>query len=178
MDDGLLRRQCPFCQRQFKVRVPESELDGLVDEILQGYLAEQSDDQAEDDKGTDSGLADRVFCPYCGQDAPDDEWWTDEQIAYFTTIAKNIMASLINESFIGPLKRSSRRSRGGLISVEFKADEIPHQNEWIAPETDDMRRLDLPCCECIIKIEEDWSGTVHCVQCGFPHRGLLDTAPA
>ena len=82
-ESGFLRRECPYCRRQFKVHMDEIE-----------SLEDQEDH----------------YCPYCGQIADGSEWWTQEQEDYFRKVQENIAADLLNEHLIRPLKRSLSRS--------------------------------------------------------------------
>jgi len=72
------------------------------------------------------------ICPYCGQRAPSDNWWTQEQLAYVGILAKNIMAKMINENFIRPLKRTSQRPSSSIVSIRFEGKEMKQQEPWIS----------------------------------------------
>ena len=174
LDDGFLRRECPLCMREFKVALLPKEIEDLHQKVMNSFLVTDADEE-ETDLGEDED-EEMHFCPYCGQESPEGQWWTQEQLAYRKTIAGNRAADIINEEFIGPLKRAFGRGSRGPISIGFEADEIPHKEEWIAPETDDMTVVHLPCCDRRMKILDDWSETVHCFFCGFPHNDLK--APA
>jgi len=53
--DGFLSRECPYCKMRFKVH--KDDFDG-------------------------ARLPDELCCPYCGQTATKDEFWTTGQIKY------------------------------------------------------------------------------------------------
>lgn len=169
LDDDFLRRQCPLCRREFKVSIPAEELQTLTQQAVESFLLEAMPTAGQTPSEEDAPET-QFFCPYCGQQAPDGEWWTEEQIAYFHVIAENIAADLINENLIRPLKRTFRGQRTGLISMRFEGRELPQKQEWLSPEPDDMTEVRLPCCDCRIKVQDDWSGTLFCFFCGFPHR--------
>lgn len=166
-DDRFLRRECPLCLREFKVQLEQKELVDLAQEGIDSFLIEASEEKMVD--GESEPLETKLICPYCGQQASSDSWWTQEQLAYIGVFARNILAKLVNEYLVRPLKRASRRSSSGLISISFEAEEMQQQEPWISPEVNDMEVFDLPCCERQIKIEEDWAGVVYCHFCGFPH---------
>jgi len=62
--DGFLRRECPYCKREFKM-FPLEE---------QGEAEEKS-------------VIVELFCPYCGQSVGKKSWWTQEQLRYAKEIA-------------------------------------------------------------------------------------------
>ncbi|MCE5237600.1 hypothetical protein LLH23_03820 [bacterium] len=167
LDDGHLRRQCPFCLRQFKVFIPEDERESYAASALERQLVDVGAEPTSQDEG---GEETALHCPYCGQQAGSGDWWTLEQVDYFTTLAHNVVAKMINRELIGPMRRTFSGAHGGGLSIEFKGHDIPSQETWIAPESDDMLTRVLPCCDLSIKIEHDWVEAVHCPECGFPHR--------
>jgi hypothetical protein len=166
-DDGFFRRECPLCHREFKVLLEENELPSLAQEGIGSYLLETQEEAtgANENEETESEFT----CPYCGQRAPRDSWWTQEQLAYIGAVAQNIIAKMVNEQLIRPLKRMSRRHSSGLISLRFEGEEMKQQELWISPEVNDMEIFDLPCCYRRIKMDESWSSVVHCFFCGFPY---------
>jgi len=167
--EQFLRRECPLCFRQFKIETDETDRQSLIERELQVYLLHEGleiRDEKTDITDADEG---ELWCPYCGQIAPRDKWWTQEQIAYIHVFAHNIMAQIINEQFIRPMKRKFSGRRKGLISLKFEGKEMEYEVPWISPEPDDMTIHLLPCCETRIKLEDDWSQTVYCFQCGFSY---------
>jgi len=172
LDGDFLRRQCPLCRREFKVSIPQEELQTLTQQAVESFLLQAMKPSEET---TSEGLPEtQFFCPYCGQEAPGGNWWTEEQVAYFQVIAENIAADLINENLIRPLKRSFQGQSTGLISLRFEGHELAQKQEWLSPEADDMTPVHLPCCDRRIKVQDDWSGTLFCFFCGFPHSDPRD----
>jgi hypothetical protein len=170
-DDGFLRRACPLCAREFKLKPLEGEVRSIAEQSMHAFLSADSAPDADEGENIDEDAeAQQRWCPYCAQPSPENEWSTREQTAYFMAHAQNVMASLVNEHLIRPMKRMSQSTRGGPISVTFEAEEMEQREPWISPEPNDMRRFTLPCCEREIKIEDGWSGTVTCLFCGFPHQ--------
>jgi hypothetical protein len=163
-DEGFFRRECPLCRREFKVHLKEEELGQLAQCRIDDYLVEQRGEEGQGDDEEDES-AQENFCPYCGQSAPSDYWWTQEQLAYLHVIAENIMARLLNEHLIRPLNRNM----GHGSFIRFEGKEMEQKEEWISPETTDMTVVDLPCCERRVKVVDDWKGAVCCFFCGFPH---------
>ena len=65
------------------------------------------------------------------------------------------------------LTKKLERTFAGSKSVTFKGKELPLEEPWISPETNDMEKFELPCCKQAIKIDEKWSGEVHCFLVDF-----------
>lgn len=170
LDGQFFRRQCPFCRRQFKVAISEEQLRTLTDKAVASFLLEARSTTGE--MSSEELREVQFFCPYCGQQAQGDEWWTDEQVAYLQVIAHNTVAEMINRNLIKPLKDSLSRRNTGSVQIRFEGHELPQKREWIPPETDDMTEVRLPCCDRLIKVQDEWPATVFCFFCGFPHRHL------
>lgn len=137
-EDGFFRRECPYCKRQFKIYKDDYEL-----------LQNESD----------------YYCPYCGQAADVDKWWTQEQVDYIEQIATNFAIEEINKGFILPMKKKF----SGSEIIKFEGKELEKNTEIIQPEGNDLKLYHLKCCEKNIKIEEDWEKEVYCYFCGFRH---------
>jgi hypothetical protein len=166
-DKGFFRRSCSFCQREFKVLLEKEELTDVAQQGLDSYMvAKEEAKEKPEDKETES----RFFCPYCGQQASGNSWWTESQLGYVRRIAENVMAELVNENLIRPLKKNFSKSSSSLISISFEGKEMEQKELHIAPEVDDMEIFDLPCCNRKIKIENNKGDLVHCFFCGFPHK--------
>jgi len=168
LDEGFLRRECPFCHKEFKIQLEEQDLEDLIQKGLDSFMTIQGDEDSEEESDTDSETF--YFCPYCGQEASEDSWWTQEQLAYFRVYAKNIMAKLLNENLIRPLKKTFRGQKSDFFSISFKAKEMEQQEPWISPEPNDMEIFELPCCQKKIKIEDNRSKPIHCFFCGFLYK--------
>jgi len=165
-DDGYFRRECPFCRKEFKVMLTKEEMATIAQKGIDSFMSESN--EKTDSEQSDSEESYR-FCPYCGQSAENDSWWTQEQLSYIGIFAKNIMANLVNEQLIRPLQRNFGQHRSGPFSLSFKGHEMEQQEPWISPETNDMDVFDLPCCNRKIKIEENTKAPMYCFFCGFPH---------
>lgn len=172
--DQFLRRECPFCRRQFKIETTEMDRQSLVEQQIQAYLIEEGVTAQKEESDVADEESSLVLCPYCGQVTSADRWWTQEQIAYIHVFAHNIMAQIVNEQFIRPMKRQFSGKRGGLISIKFEGKEMEYQDPWISPENDDMTVHALPCCGLRVKLNDDWSEPFHCYRCGFPHARHVD----
>jgi hypothetical protein len=165
--DGFFRRECPFCSKEFKVLLEKEELTDLAQKGLDSFMIEKKEETTDFDDS--ERLETEFICPYCGQRASSDSWWTQEQLAYVGIVAKNIMAKMINENLIRPLKRSFQRPSSDMVSIRFEGKEMEQQEPWISPEVNDMKIFVLPCCQRKIKIEENWQNSVYCFFCGFPY---------
>jgi len=164
-DDGFLRRECPFCRKEFKVLLEKEELTDLAQKGIDSFMIEPEEEAVDLDESARSET--EFTCPYCGQRAPSDSWWTQEQRAYVSIVAKNIMAQIVNENLIRPLKRTIRKPGSGMVSIRFEGKELEQQEPWISPEVNDMEIFDLPCCQRKIKIVGNWKNAVYCFFCGF-----------
>ena len=164
-EEGYLRRGCPFCMKEFKILPEKEELDNSTPKNVDNYMIEEEEYDKEDESSENE-----FFCPYCGQRAPEGHWWTQEQLDHINTITQNIMADLINDNLINPLKRNFRGSSSDMISMNFEGNEIEQENEWASSDLDDMEIFELPCCHTKIKIEDGWKDTVYCFFCGFPYK--------
>jgi hypothetical protein len=137
-DDGYFRRSCPYCNSEFKIKKEDQKT----------ILTEKD-----------------YWCPYCGQTADHDKWWTREQLDLIQKIAKNVAADIINQNLIKPMQRMHSPSSG----IHVTTHELKQGNELINPEINDLTIISLPCCNKTIKITEGWDKTVYCFYCGFPH---------
>jgi len=166
-EDGFFRRECPLCHKEFKVLLEKEELTDLAHKGIDFFMIEEKEKETNLSENESSGT--EFVCPYCGQRAPGDSWWTQEQLTYVGIVAKNILAKIINENLIRSLKRTFRRSGYSKVSLRFEGKEIEQQEPRISPEVNDMEIFDLPCCQRKIKIEENWQDTLYCFFCGFPY---------
>lgn len=136
LDDGFLRRECPACERQFKWH------HGPTDE----HPADAVD-------------PDVYWCPYCGETAVPDQWWTREQAEYAAaSVAGPALREMADE-----LHRSVGQS--GFLKISVSGDEPEPPSALQEPA--DMVAVQPPCHPWEpIKIAEDWPGPVHCLICG------------
>lgn len=164
-DEGYFRRECPYCHKEFKVMPEKDDFIEFDKEFIDSISVANESIEGEKDPSDIS-----VFtCPYCNQKAPMGDWWTREQNEYIRVVAKNIIAKIVNEKLIKPLKRNFGKPSSGMISIKFKGQEIKRLEEWIGPEPNDMKIVDLPCCGKKVKIDDGWSDKIFCYYCGFPH---------
>jgi len=158
-DDGFLRRQCPYCMREFKAIV-----DGVKDSCSEDEQTVEDQDENELSESIE------YYCPYCSQPAGKDSWWTLEQLDFIERHAQAIGEELINEHLIEPLSRMSKGIRSkGMISIEVKANRIDPITPIINPEPNDMRIIQLECCNERIKILDEWKEPISCYYCGSKH---------
>ncbi len=165
LDGTFLRRECPHCARQFKVEAAREDIQGLSQSLLDSFMV---DEEAVNGEVSDELGSVENYCPYCGQQAPREAWWTQEQLAYVRIFAENLIADAINQMTDG-LRRSFGHARSGFVSVKATSVKMPRKEPWISPEDNSMEVFNLPCCESRIKILDDWKQIVFCVFCGFPH---------
>lgn len=89
-EDGYTGRECPECKAYFKIVFGT----GL--------------------KGTT-----HCVCPYCGHKGDHNQFYTQDQIDYAISVAKNYMVSEVQKMFKNAFKPKPS-SRKGLISIDFK----------------------------------------------------------
>lgn len=139
LDNGFLRRQCPYCNREFKWH--------------SGPTAERPDN------AVDPTL---YYCPYCGEAAEPDQWWTEAQLAHAQDLISGETARLLNNE----MQRMARRHRSGSVKFSVSSNPIPNSPSPLV-EPSDMVALTSPCHPWEpIKILEEWTNPLHCLICG------------
>lgn len=122
--DGFLRRACPSCERESKW-LPSEDSDPVPPE---GYA-----------------------CPYCGQRAGPDEWFTEAQ--------REFLMGTAGSEILGPMLDRFTSIPG--FTVTHADPPVP------LTEPDDMRRVDFACHpKEPVKALDDWTGPVRCIICG------------
>jgi hypothetical protein len=138
LDNGFIRRECPKCERQFK-----------------WYAG------STDDKPSDAVDPEVYCCPYCGETASRDHWWTRDQIEY----AKAAVSGPVNRLLADELRRSLDTERHSLIRFDVRCDEP--DSPAALHEPSDMVAVQSPCHPWEpLKIAEDWRAAVYCLICG------------
>ena len=99
--DGFLRRECPTCEREFKV------------------FAKTDDDSKE--KAGDEPMPGGYHCPYCAVQAPPDQWFTKPQIE----LAQSVLAREFVDPLLSDFADKMRRTGGGFIDVDVQRSESP-----------------------------------------------------
>ena len=165
-DEGFFRRECPYCRREFKILLERAELGDMISQLEDSYLVEETSG-VDADGGREE--VDLLTCPYCGQQANRETWWTQEQLLHVRTHLENLVADVVNEQLIQPLKREFGRKTSGPLTFRFEGRELEKKNVWMSPESSDMKVFDLPCCGRKVKIDPEWSREVRCLFCGFSH---------
>jgi hypothetical protein len=139
--DGFLRRECSKCEQQFKWH------DGPANEDVETEPAPPA-----------------YYCPFCGEPAGEDSWWTQEQIAFIEGTAEPAMMRECERERKDTLGSSSSRRSG--IRFEFKGGDIPAVPAALT-EPDDMQIIASPCHSYEpIKVPDDATGPFHCLICG------------
>lgn len=137
LDSGYLRRECPHCERQFKWH--------------HGPTDDRPDDADEPSVYT---------CPYCGETAPPDAWWTPEQLE----LARQTMVGPALRHIADELRDATRRS-GGFLTFDIKEDDPEPPTALHEPA--DMVVVTSPCHPWEpFKIADDWREPIHCLVCG------------
>lgn len=140
--DGFLRRECPNCERQFKLRPVDSNTE----------IQENNDES--------------YYCPYCHESAPLNAWWTKEQLEY----AQQLAYKEVLEPELRNLQRhiKSLNDSSSFVCADAELSSLPEQISL--SETDDMIKVEFPChSEKPLKIDETWEQDVACFICGIQY---------
>jgi len=136
---GFLRRECPLCQREFKWH--HGPIEGAP---------------------PDDPPAEQYFCPYCGEAASVDQWWTTEQVEAIQQMALYEAMPELEEQ-LGKSARDLNRS--GFVRVEVRS--APINPPLPLSEPDDMLPVASPCHPYEpVKVASDWRAPIHCLVCG------------
>lgn len=142
-NDGFLRRECPNCERQFKQK--------------------HSEPNTELSTNNDTGS---YFCPYCYQPAPENSWWTKEQIEYAQQLAFKEVLEPELQNFQRQIQSLNRQ--GDFVRIDSTLADIP--GPTTLSETNDMFLVTFPCHpEEPLKIDEAWDQDVACLACGIQY---------
>ncbi|CCU84146.1 hypothetical protein [Mesotoga prima] len=161
--DRFLRRECPYCKREFKIEVPDELLRQEDDKFTAEYMVE-----AEEQTQIIETNEKEIHCPYCGQVAPANYWFTVEQLNYIQALAMNWCIENLNREVFEKMKKNlSSKNQGKAIRSSQQI--LKTANAWINRESNDMRLIQLPCCHIRLKIKENWKEKIYCIECGFPH---------
>ncbi len=139
LDQGFLRRECPHCERQFKWHHGPTE-----------------------SRPVDAVDPDVYFCPYCGETAPPDHWFTREQIESVQRLALSETKKAVDDQF----RQLERSTAGGMVNLKYDSG-TDVEPPLPLHEPEDMVVVLSPCHPWEpIKIDESWSEPVHCLVCG------------
>lgn len=162
-EDTFFRRECPYCKNEFKIKISDKDKNAIIQSLLDNYLS-KGESKSDLDKDGDENGEIEYYCPYCGQTAEPDKWWTEEQMKYAMIYVKNYANKLINEHLIKEMKKLSNSF------IKFEGKELEYQDPWISPEENDMDLFKLSCCNEEIKLDKDKiKNAFYCVKCGFKH---------
>ena len=140
LDAEFLRRECPHCERQFKWHHGPTE-----------------------DRPTDAVDSNIYFCPYCGESAPSDHWWTKGQIEYIQGIGIGELWRELGDTF----RKLEQETRHSMITIKGKIEKS--EPPELLHEPPDMVVMQSPCHSWEpIKVDEDWQASLHCLMCGEP----------
>lgn len=135
--DAFLSRECPYCKMRFKISKEDFEGDRLAAEM---------------------------FCPYCGQSASRNEFWTTEQAKYFQDVAMYKIVAPELDELESSLKKLTISS--GLFEMKITMDREAAKVPIAPEELDDMSQNKQSCCDIVIKIDETWDNGLYCIICG------------
>ena len=139
LDEGFLRRECPHCERQFKWH--HGPADARPEDIADPPV---------------------YFCPYCGETAAPDQWWTTEQAEYAQQLALGEGMKIFEDEF----ERLERSTRGGIIEFKFSGIDAGEPPPPLH-EPNDMLVVESPCHSWEpIKVDEAWTESLRCIICG------------
>lgn len=138
LDDGFIRRQCPNCNRLFKWH--HGPTDVRPDDAMDPPM---------------------YHCPYCGMNAGNDAWWTDDQASYIQLAAGGPAMQAISDE----LGIQSREISSKHVKVSLGRETLPEPPSPPA-EPSDMQEVQSPCHPWEpVKILDDWREALHCIVC-------------
>lgn len=141
-EDGFFRRECPECEREFKV-IAESRPTGAAPKTA----------------------GETFFCPYCAKSFPVAHFWTKAQLKYREGIAVHEGVGPLLEKFSQSMKKLERHN-SKFLKVKVTSKGSGPRKPAPLTESNDMVRVDPPCHPEPMKIAEDWTGDVACLICG------------
>lgn len=110
--------------------------------------------EEESEPVPDSGY----FCPYCGAQSDADSFWTKAQLERAKSVAATEAVDPMMEEFMSEMDR-----KHGFSMTYEKGERIGE----LPDEPNDMRRVDFECHALEpLKVDEAWTGEVHCLVCG------------
>src|SRR2546425_5163034 len=139
--DGFIRRECPNCERKFKLKYTDFNIEIPEDTSIESH-----------------------YCPYCYELASLNSWWTKEQLQY----AQQLAFKELVEPELRNLGRQieSLNRLGNLVQMNSSFSHSPEPNSL--SEKDDMIQTDFPCHpEEPLKIDGTWEQDVACLICGI-----------
>ena len=155
---GFVRRECPFCRRQFKTRPFPG--DGLS---VHRYLGKQLPHENRHELNRPAA---RSVCLYCGKAAAPEAWLTAEQRSFLDRVACEYASELRNAQRGYVAQTLALESSRDLVAVApAKAPAA------MPPEPDDLQILPLLCCGEEAKGAEPWASPVFCPRCGARQGG-------
>jgi hypothetical protein len=107
---------------------------------------------------------DAYFCPYCGEAAAADQWWTEQQVEMLQTTALSEALPQIQAELEGALEPLNRSGTGLQADVTI---ELPNPAAPLIEDDGDMVGVSSPCHPYEpVKILESWRAPIHCLVCG------------
>jgi hypothetical protein len=138
--DGFLRRECPHCLQQFKWH------SGPANEEAERYPNPVT-----------------YYCPFCGQPAGPESWWTQEQINY----AEGLAAPAVAREMQHELEQAFKRVKNDYFSIKLTGGFDGPNQPLALTEADDMVVVASPCHAYEpVKVPESHRGPFHCLICG------------
>jgi endogenous inhibitor of DNA gyrase (YacG/DUF329 family) len=143
-EDGYLDRECPNCQRRFRWHV--------------GPVGDPPDDAPEPEL---------YHCPYCGQPAAVDEWWTREQVETAQQAAVAAIMPAVERDLRDSLKGLDQT---GFVSADVRTDpSVPPPPLFVDDEP--SVTVASPCHPYEpVKLLDEWATPLHCLVCGAQYR--------
>ena len=134
---GFLRRECPTCEREFKL------FHGKTEAAPEHFLEPEN-----------------YTCPYCGVPASHDSWFTRAQLEYARSASVGPIMRHLEDELRGTF---DGKTTGFRFEVSSSAtDPLPPPVD-----PDDMMMVEPPCHPFEpLKVAEDWDEPLHCLMCG------------
>ena len=142
--DDFLSRECPYCKMRFKIH-------------RKNLKKNKKDNSVRD-----------IYCPYCGQTAKSNEFWTQKQIAYLKKSAECEFVEPELKKVQNYLKQLETQSE--FLSIKVKSNMKKSSKPVPPEETNNMEIFTFPCCGLQLKIDKTWQKEIHRISCGKPQK--------
>jgi hypothetical protein len=154
---GFIRRECPHCHRQFKMRGGPSD-GAVIQRHLSRFLLLVNCEEL-------APAGESLYCIYCGRSANGDEWCTPQQRAWIEKVAGVLAREIRFEQLAFPVRTLRDNPRLTFLPMP-PAEGIPEMRS----EPDDMVRALFICCVEDVKVESHWAQPIYCPRCGCEHQ--------
>ena len=154
---GFLRRECPHCRRQFKIRSTGDEA-GSVHRVLAGVVPHENADEADVPPPS-------LHCLYCGKRGPFEEFLTPQQRFHVERMAQSFAEEVRYQQLTQVHRTLSQNPNPTFVPLA-----PPRAPGPMRADDDDLDRVYFLCCGEDAKLAPRWERPLFCPACGAEHR--------